>query len=1070
MKTSLKEKFASKYMRILFILFIFIAMVGSGYTFINKIEQKYLEEESEKSLDYAATKIQADLKEQEIALGIISETVRDMIIQGNSLKKITKYLTSITKYENTSIDYQNIHAYFDNYEEKIYSGSGKNNHSNKPEESPWYKIAFEANGAIGITEPYNTQDSLESIITFTRRIFDNQGHSLGIINLDFKLSQIEKYATNIPIIEGSYGIMTNKNFQIIAHPDSKYLGKHLEQLNSGISIENDLRWFKKISGREVVNFRGEKSIAFIRELENGWWLGVLTPKDMFYKNIIYSAWLFYVLCAVIAIFFGIILSRITKSKNESDESIQSVFDATPICTSFWNKNLKIVDCNKEALKLFELSTKKEFVDNFFNFSPKYQPDGKFSTEKFEEAIKKTFEKGYNRTGWMHKKLNGELIPSEIIFLKVKYKKDYLIAVYLRDLRGIQTMVAQVHESNQLLKTMENILNSIDTMIYVTVPFTDEIIFINDLMKKNYGIKGDVRGQACYKILNKFNKRCDFCPCHKLDKAPRNIIVWEESNPLTKRKYRNSDRYIEWTNGKIVHIQYSVDVTELVNAKEDAEQNSRFKSRFLSHMSHEIRTPMNTIMGVTEWQLHNDKLTQKTRESFREIYNSGNLLLNIINDILDLSKIEAGKMELNLVEYEIESLINDSIQFNKIYTKNKPIEFELKIDENIQHTLIGDEIRIKQILNNLLSNAFKYTNNGKVTLSVQTEQNINDATLVLSVSDTGPGMTTEQINKLFDEYTRFDFKNNSPVEGTGLGMNIVWNLIRIMNGNITINSEINKGTEFIVTIPQKTPDTLDKNAKNELQKNRLKKLEERKPFIHSSIAQGRVLIVDDVESNLYVAKKLLSVYNNLSIETAINGEEVIEKIKNGEIYDIIFMDYMMPKIDGIGVTKILRDLGYTKPIIALTANAIVGQSEIFLKNNFNGFISKPINIKKLDEELTKFIGNKVTNNLLLEELSINKTFETDLEWLVLFKKDAKNAIQVFENTLKNIDTLTDEDIKTFTISAHAMKNTLSNMGKNMLSQIAFTLENAGKESDKKTITEQTQSLIDALIKITSNIES
>jgi signal transduction histidine kinase len=282
------------------------------------------------------------------------------------------------------------------------------------------------------------------------------------------------------------------------------------------------------------------------------------------------------------------------------------------------------------------------------------------------------------------------------------------------------------------------------------------------MKRHYNIKGDCVGQFCYKILQEGkDQRCDFCPCHKLDKDPDSIIVWEEHNSLMKRIYRNTDRYIEWPNGANVHIQSSIDVTELISAKEQAEQSSRFKSQFLSRMSHEIRTPMNAILGITEIQLQDEKHEQDTREALGRIHNSGYLLLGIINDILDLSKIEAGKLELTLVSYDVPSLINDTVYLNVMQYDSKPLEFRLQVHENIPSTLFGDELRIKQILNNLLSNAFKYTEEGEIFMSVTAERqeeapsadvdrDAGRIMLVFRIADTGQGMTQEQADKLFDD--------------------------------------------------------------------------------------------------------------------------------------------------------------------------------------------------------------------------------------------------------------------------------------------------------------------------------
>jgi len=404
---------------------------------------------------------------------------------------------------------------------------------------------------------------------------------------------------------------------------------------------------------------------------------------------------------------------------------------------------------------------------------------------------------------------------------------------------------------------------------------------------------------------------------------------------------------------------------ITNSKKKVEEENKQKSDFLAKMSHEIRTPISAILGITEIQLQDRTLREDIREALGRIYNSGDLLLGIINDILDFSKIEAGKMDLVPVKYYVSSMINDIVQLHKIKNENKPIEFKLQVDETLPAELIGDELRIKQIMNNLLSNAFKYTDKGEVALSVTAEQVrgglSTSATIVFKVSDTGQGMTTEQIQKVFDEYSRFNMEVNRATQGTGLGMNITRNLVNMMNGSISVKSTPGKGTEVTVKLPQRIEGSgviIGKKMSEALQQFKMSSASqaEKAQITYDPMPYGNVLVVDDVETNLYVAKGLLSPYE-LSIETANSGFEAIDKVKSGVVYDIIFMDHMMPKMDGIETTKILREMGYNGNIIALTANAIVGQAEMFMNNGFDGFISKPIDIRQMNNTLNKMIRDK-----------------------------------------------------------------------------------------------------------------
>ena len=564
--------------------------------------------------------------------------------------------------------------------------------------------------------------------------------------------------------------------------------------------------------------------------------------------------------------------------------------------------------------------------------------------------------------------NNMYIFGEMLILLVVLAACIFITKYITSslmskvFNAEETAYKAIKEKNMFIN-IKDIMNGLDVMIYVTDPKTGEILFMNESMKQHYGIEGDPTGQICYTILQKgMDKRCDFCPCFQLDNEPEKVIIWDEHSSLTKLIYRNVDRYIKWSDGQTVHIQHSVDITELIAAKESAEMSNRAKGIFLAHVSHEIRTPMNVILGISEIQLLDKSLSAKAEEGYKRIYESGSLLLNIINDILDFSKIDAGKLEIVCEEYDIPSLINDAVQLNRLRFETKPIIFKVNLEKNTPYSLIGDELRIKQILNNLLSNAFKYTEAGEVKLSVFAENGRNNrtVTLVFRVGDTGQGMTKDQLSRIFDEYTRFNLETNRSISGTGLGMSITKRLVDMMGGEIHVKSKPGEGSVFTVRLPQVRCGASvcgNDTAKNLREFNfHNTSLQKKSQIIHEQMPYGKVLVVDDVESNLVVAKGYLTPYE-LHIETVKSGFDAIEKIDNGKNYDIIFMDHMMPKMDGIKTTKILREMGYTHPIVALTANAVVGQEEMFLANGFDGFISKPIDSRELNHILIELIRNK-----------------------------------------------------------------------------------------------------------------
>lgn len=539
------------------------------------------------------------------------------------------------------------------------------------------------------------------------------------------------------------------------------------------------------------------------------------------------------------------------------------------------------------------------------------------------------------------------------------------------------------------------------------------------------------------------------------------------NTIFKKKILNRD------------MMYWSILSKLFMQKNKSEQDSKAKNEYLANMAHDIRTPINTVLGMNEMILR-ENTNVEINEYSNNIKRASNILVELVNDILDISKIESGNMELLEDSYEVGKLLNDVITVIMDKCKKKNLQFVVNVDKSIPSQLYGDENKIKQVLLNLLTNAVKYTQSGTVTfeIKVMNRNGSDNVELYVSVEDTGSGIQQENLKSIFSSFKRIDEIRNTKIEGTGLGLNIVYNLLKLMKSKIEVQSEYGIGSKFYFLLDQKIVNNRPIGEYLECFNSQINRKNNYK--VGFIAPEARILVVDDNEMNLLVTSKLLK-DTQMKIDIVSSGFGCLAKI-NEKKYNLILMDIKMPELDGVETLRRIRggnSINVDTPVIALTADVVAGVKEKYLKEGFIDYIAKPIDAKKFESKVGSYIpkrlcrvvkenSDKIVNNNNLINMAKGLEFcSNDRE---MYDEILSTYLQNGLENMKNIMlAYGNEDWTSYSIYIHSLKSTSLTIGAEKLSSLAKQLEEAADKGDIQFIAYNNDIVLDMYKSVLLEIE-
>ncbi|MDR1840075.1 MAG: response regulator [Treponema sp.] len=934
------------YLQLFFVILVFILMIIIFRLYIGTKIRDIYRRNAVELLNQTKLKINAELLEPETTLIPIAATIREMIIKGDGEDAVQGYMNLITgemQKKTKGFMFNGVFGYFEVFGGKyLYAPYWDMPDDFDPTTRPWYKTGVDAGDEIVTTPIYWNLRMNEYTITYIRRIFDDEGIPLGMVCLNVHLDVIRSYVDDMRLTENGYGIFLDEKLDIYHHYNPELIGRNAAEIKGGFMIiASDLLTGNERIEYEVRNYDGVLTVVFLIRLDNNWVLACVTPKDEYYQEFRRIEVTLFALGVILAIVLIIVLVNFDMAKKKMDEEhlhktkllatvekelktdkfTQLMLDAMPFSCVLLDNELNALECNWEAVKIFGCSDKQEYQNKFMDLAPEYQPDGKLSKKVMAEYSRNAFILGYSRFEFLCQSLLGYDIPAEVTLIRIEHGGEFILAVYMRDLREYNAML------NEIQKT-EN------------------------------------------------------------------------------------------------ELRLALNVAEIAN---------RAKSEFLANMSHEIRTPMNSIIGFTELAL-DEEASPKTKEYLNNIQINAGWLLQIINDILDISKVESGKLELENIPFNLHDILTHCRNVIAPKANEKGIQIHFYAEPLIGKKLAGDPTRLRQILINLLDNAVKFTNEGMVKMNSSVQSSTDTSvTLRFEVKDTGIGMDEEQITKVLEPFMQADSSTTRKYGGTGLGLSITKSLIELMGGELAIESSPGIGSKFSFDVTFGAINTLDESPM-------YKSIDS---IIEKPVFNGEVLVCEDNHMNQIVIKEALARVGIKAI-IAENGQEGVNMVRirmeRGEkLFDLIFMDIHMPVMDGLEAAVLIKKLQAGIPIVAMTANIMSGEMEQYRASGMLDFLGKPFTSQELWRCLVKYLKPAGIDKVY-KKTQTKADAEIQKYLLQLFLRNNRNKYEEIAEALKA------GDIELAHRLSHSLKGNAAQLDRGSLQKAAADVELCLKDGE------------------------